>query len=120
MSIKVVIAFSNNLFAEGIGRLLEDMEDVEVADVLKQGKKYPPRKLDSLAPDVIMVDFISLYNAFADVSTTKMKGFLLLDTDCGRDNIVSAILTKRVSGVLMGGATRAQLKDAVHAVASSS
>ncbi len=118
MSIKVVIAFSNNLFAEGISRLLEDMKDVKVVDVLKSGKKCTPQKLESLTPDVIMVDFISLYNAFSDVDTTRMKGFLLLDTDCGRDNIVSAILTKRVSGVLMGGATRSHLKDAVQAVAS--
>lgn len=118
MSINVVIAFSNNLFAEGVSRLIEDMKGVEVVDILRPGKRYPPKKLEVLTPNVIMVDFISLYNAFADVDTTKMKGFLLLDTDCGRDNIVSAILTKRVSGVLMGGATVAQLKDAVQAVAS--
>jgi len=116
MSVKVVIAFSNNLFAEGIKLLLDDIEGVDVVDVLHVGKKYPPKKLELLAPDVVMVDFISLYNAFADVDTTKMKGFLLLDTDCGRDNIVSAILSKRVSGVLMGGATRSHLKDAVQAV----
>lgn len=118
MSINVVIAFSNNLFAEGVSRLIEDMKGVEVVDILRPGKRYPPKKLEALTPNVIMVDFISLYNAFADVDTTKMKGFLLLDTDCGRDNIVSAILTKRVSGVLMGGATVAPLKDAVQAVAS--
>ncbi|MFQ5586846.1 MAG: response regulator transcription factor [Thermodesulfobacteriota bacterium] len=117
MSIRVVVAFSNNLFAEGMCKLLGDMKDVKVVDVLKSGKSYPSQKLESLTPDVIIVDFIALYNAFADVDTTKMKGFLLLDTDCGRDNIVSAILTKRVSGVLMGHATPSHLKDAVRAVA---
>ena len=117
-SIRVVVAISNDLFAEGMCSLLKEQKDVMVVDTLKAGKRYPSQELESLTPDVIIVDFISLYNAFSDIDTTKMKGFLLLDTDCGRDNIVSAILTKRVSGVLMGNATKTHLRDAVRAVAS--
>lgn len=115
MSVKVMVAFSNMLFSEGVCRILKD-DDAITIDVLKSGAACPSEKVKSLNPDVILVDFITLYNAFSDMDTAHSK-FILLNTECGMDNIVSAILTKKINGVLLGDATPDMLKKAVHAVA---
>ncbi len=116
MSIKVLVAFSNSILSEGVRRILEDDRGIKVVDVLKPGTRCTPERLDSIDPDVVLVDFITLYNAFANVDSHR-KGFILLDTDCGRENIVSAILSKGLSGVLLGDATPDLLRKGVKAVA---
>jgi DNA-binding NarL/FixJ family response regulator len=66
------------------------------------------------------VDFTTLYNGLTDLEgldTEKKHPFILLDTNCGKDNIVSAILKKKVSGVLLGDSGSALLKKAIRAVA---
>lgn len=116
--VKVLIAFSNMLFSEGISRILKGDDTIEVVGVLKLRTECASEKLGSLNPDVILVDFITLYNAFPKMDTAKSKAnFILLDTGCGRENIVSAILMKKVSGVLLGDATPDLLQKAIHAVA---
>jgi len=115
MPIKVMVAFSNMLFSDGICRILRD-DDAITIDVLKSGTACPSGTLKSLNPDVILVDFITLYNAFSDMNAANSK-ILLLNTECGMDNIVSAILTKKINGVLLGDASSDMLKKAVHAVA---
>ena len=118
MSINVVVAFSNMLFSEGICKLLENDDEIKIADVLKPGIEQNSVKLDSLSPDVILVDLTTLYNTFANNMDTAKKGrFILFDTDCGRENIVSAILTKKINGVLLGHATPSLLKKSIRAVA---
>jgi len=118
VSINVVVAFSNMLFSEGICKLLENDDEIKIADVLKPGIEQNSVKLDSLSPDVILVDLTTLYNTFANNMDTAKKGrFILFDTDCGRENIVSAILTKKINGVLLGHATPSLLKKSIRAVA---
>jgi DNA-binding NarL/FixJ family response regulator len=116
MSIKVMIAFNNMLFAKGVCNILESFDDMKIVDVLNAGTKCSQERLESLDPDVVLVDFTTLYNAFPEADTTR-TGFVLLDTDCGTDIIVSAILTKKLSGVLLCDATPALLEKAVRAVA---
>ncbi len=116
MGVKVMIAFSNMLFAEGITRLLENDDGIDVVNILKVGTRCNDEAIKNVDPDVILVDFITLYNSFYNVDTSKQR-FLLLDTACGKDNIVSAILTKKLSGVLLGQANTALLKKAIKAVA---
>jgi DNA-binding NarL/FixJ family response regulator len=116
MSIKVIIAFNNMLFAKGVCNLLESDDVIKVVDVLEAGTKCSSEKLESVKPDVVLVDFTTLYNAFSDTDTSK-TGFILLDTDCGRDNIVSAILKKKLKGVLLSDATPTLLKKGIKAVA---
>jgi DNA-binding NarL/FixJ family response regulator len=116
MSINVIIAFNNMLFAKGVCNILENVDDIKIVDVLKAGAKCSQERLESLNPDVVLVDFTTLYNAFPNAEMTR-TGFVLLDTDCGTDIIVSAILTKKLSGVLLSDATPALLTKAVRAVA---
>ena len=116
--VKVLIAFSNMLFSEGISRILKGDDTIEVVGVLKSRTECASEKLGSLNPDVILVDFITLYNAFPEMDTAKSKAnFILLDTFCGRENIISAILVKKVSGVLLDDAMPDLLQKAIHAVA---
>ena len=106
------------LFSEGISRILKGDDTIEVVGVLKSRTECASEKLGSLNPDVILVDFITLYNAFPEMDTAKSKAnFILLDTCCGRENIISAILVKKVSGVLLDDATPGLLQKAIHAVA---
>lgn len=118
MSIKVMIAFSNLLFSDGICKLLDNDNAIKVVDILKPGIECSTEKTESLNPDVILVDLPTLYNAFRNIDTAKRNRFILLDTDCGRDNIVSAFLTKKLNGVLLSHTTPALLKKAIRAVSN--
>jgi DNA-binding NarL/FixJ family response regulator len=115
MAIKIMLAFSNMLFSEGIKGLLANNNDFEVVDILKVGAS-PDKILESSKPDVILVDLITLYNAFPKTEGIDDWNVILMDTCCGEDNIISAVLTKRVSGVLLSEATPALFKKAIKAV----
>lgn len=120
MSIKVMLAFSNTIFSEGISKILEYEKDIAVVKTLRSGSKVTPELWTSLSPDVVLVDLTTLYNGITDLEglgTEKKHPFILLDTNCGKDNIVAAILTKKVSGVLLGDSGSALLKKAIRAVA---
>lgn len=114
MSIRVMVALSNNLFSEGVTRLLEDELDIEV-DYINAGNGFTIEDIDSA--DVVLTDFPTLYGSLLSVDTSCKKGFILLDTDCGKDNIISAIMAKNLSGVLLGNATIPVLKRAIRSVA---
>lgn len=118
MKIRVMLAFSNRIFSEGVGRLIEGENDIEVVEVLEPGAEYPEEKWKALAPDVVLTDFTSLYNSFPEFKSVKELPFILLDTNCGKENIVTAILKKKVSGVLLGDSDHGLLVKAVRVVAS--
>ncbi|OGP18769.1 MAG: hypothetical protein A2054_00990 [Deltaproteobacteria bacterium GWA2_55_10] len=113
--IKVLLAFSNLLFAEGIRKLLEGSEDINVIEVLKPGAD-PSEAIERLRPDCVLVDFTTLFNVFGEPAAQANK-FILIDTSCGEDNIISAVLTKGLKGVLVANSTPLLLKKAVRAVA---
>lgn len=114
MGIRVMVAFSNNLFSEGITRLLEDEQDIE-ADYIRAGSEFTIEDIESA--DVVLTDFPTLYGSFVSIDTSRKNGFILLDTDCGKDNIISAIMAKNLSGVLLGNASLTVLKRAIRSVA---
>ncbi len=121
MSIKLMIAFSNMLFSEGISSLLENEKDITVAKIIDPGSKITAELWSSTAPDVVLVDFTTLYNGLTElegVGADKKHPFILLDTNCGKDNIISAVLKKRVSGVLPGHSDLKHLCKAIKAVAN--
>lgn len=117
MSVRILLAFSNNLFSEGVCRILEDEKSIKVAEVLDAGANCTDEMLKKINPDVILVDFITLYNGFNNVNTSKEK-YILLDTLCGKDNIISTILSKKLSGVLLKDASPRLLKKAIKAVSN--
>lgn len=114
MGIRVMVAFSNNLFSEGVTRILENEIDIE-ADYILAGSGFTIEDIDSA--DVVLTDFPTLYGSFVSFDTSRKNGFILIDTDCGKDNIISAIMAKNLSGVLLGNATSAVLKRAIRSVA---
>lgn len=117
MRIKIILAFSNSLFAEGIGKLLENDPDLEVISIIEPGEACSAAELDKLASGVILCDFTSLYNSLPEAEEAGRKHHvLLLDTFCGRENLVSAVLRKKVSGIIMSKSEPGQLKKAVKAV----
>lgn len=104
------------LFSNGIARILGNDKSIKVKELLKPGNSCSEDMLESINPDVVLVDFTTLYNSFQNPGSISKKKFILIDTDCGRDNIVSAILKKKVSGVLLGDSTPEQLKKAIKSV----
>ena len=117
MVTKVVIALSNMILAKGVARLLEDDPGIEVADILRVGSDYR-RKIRSSRPDIVLVDFLTLFNGFDDTKAIVGTKFILLDTDCGRMNIKAAVLTKSISGVLSVNAEPSYLNKALKEVAA--
>src|SRR3990172_9993393 len=113
--IKVMLAFSNMLFSEGILRLLEGSEDIKVIEIMRPGSD-PAAGIEAARPDVVLVDFTTLFNGFGDLGMDANK-FILVDTSCGEDNIISAVLTKGLKGVLVGSSTPLLLKKAIREVA---
>jgi DNA-binding NarL/FixJ family response regulator len=118
MSIRVMLAFSNRLFSEGIGKVLGDEKDIEIIEVLKPGGEYTLERWKALKPDVVLTDLTSLYNTFPEFKSGSDLPFILLDTNCGKENIVSAILKKKVSGVLLSDSDSVLLSKAIRAVAA--
>lgn len=116
MDINVVVAFSNNIFSEAIKRLLDDdCDDCIRTKTLEAGSLCRPETLETA--QVVLTDFAALYSSFPSLDVSRKNGLILLDTDCGRDNIISAIVSRNLSGVLLGAATPAVLRKAVKAVA---
>jgi DNA-binding NarL/FixJ family response regulator len=115
-----MIAFSNMLLSQGISRLLENEKGITVAKILDPGSKISSELWNSVKPDVVLVDFTTLYNGLTELEefgADKKHPFILLDTNCGKDNIISAVLKKRVSGVLPGHSDLKHLCKAIKAVA---
>lgn len=118
MSIRVVLSFGNALFSAGISKLLEDERDIAV-EILPVDTKCTLDKLESLHPDAILVDFITLFNVFSKTENAKRRiPLILLDTNCGKDNLMSAVMRKKISGVLSEGSSPALMKKAIRAVAN--
>ncbi len=117
MIIRVAIALSNMILANGVARLLEDDPGIEVAGILRVGADYQ-RKVRSFRPDIVLVDFLTLFNGFDDTKSIVGTRFVLLDTSCGKMNIKAAVLTKNISGVLAVNAGPSYLNKALKEVAA--
>ncbi|MBE9536617.1 MAG: response regulator transcription factor [Proteobacteria bacterium] len=116
MSIKVLIVFSNSLFSEGVLRLFEDVGDIEVVGILDVGAS-PGKIIESLKPDVILVDLTALYNVFVDFDETPGINFILFDTCCGEDNIISAVISKEIKGLILANTPPDLLMKSIRSVA---
>ena len=117
MSIKIALAFSNTLFSEGISKLLEQERDFSVIAIIVDRADCDIKKLETRDISIVLTDFMTLYNGFAGAEASGRKiHFLLLDTNCGMENIVSAVLRKKISGVLLSNSSTSHLKKAIRAV----
>lgn len=114
MAIKVLVAFSNRLFSEGVSMLLDADDDIEVTGVLEDDSM----SCELVDADIILVDFTSLYNIFRDPLDWNTFKFILFDTACGEDNITAAIVSRDVKGLILGGSKPDLLAKAIQAVAT--
>lgn len=115
---QVVIAMSNLILSEGIARLVETDTSISVSRILAPGKEYPNEELQTFDSAVVLTDFMTLHNSFPGLDeSAKRPLFILIDTDCGRENLVSAVLRKKISGVLLGDSSPELLIRAIKAVA---
>jgi DNA-binding NarL/FixJ family response regulator len=118
MKKRVILAFSNTLFSEGIRKMLDGDGDLSI-EILKDESEYPYERLETLKPDVILTDFVTLYNSFPELERNNKKfPCILIDTNCGRENLVTAILKKKISGILLNGSGIELLRKAVRSVAN--
>lgn len=118
MSIKVMIAFSNILFSEGVKMLLEGggQEDFRVEGLLQVGGS-PYEMIEVLKPDVILIDLITLYNEFAEPGPKREMKLILFDSGCAPGTVASAVVAKGLKGALAGNTAPHILKRAIRAVA---
>jgi len=114
---QVVVAMSNILLSKGIAKLIEPEKEISVFKILAPGKEYSDAELQSLGPSVVITDFMTLHNSFTGLDeAVKRPFFILVDTDCGRENLVSAVLRKKINGVLLGDSSPELLIKAIKAV----
>lgn len=117
MSIKIVLAFSNLLFSKGIATLLDGERDITISAVLNPNDELYVEQIEALESHIVLTDFTTLYNSFPGLEAAgKRPGFILIDTKCGSENLVAAVLKKKIAGVLMGLSDREMLLKAIRAV----
>lgn len=115
---QVVVAMSNILLSEGIARLVESEKDIAISRILAPGREYSNEEIQSLGSSVVITDFMTLHNSFPGLEEAEKRPlFILIDTDCGRENLVSAVLRKKINGVLLGDSSPELLIKAIKAVA---
>lgn len=114
MRIRVMLAFKSRLLSASISRLLKDDDSVEVTGEAEPGRYSRLKDLD--AADIVLADFPSLEASFGRAAS-KGPAFILIDTDCGHDNLVKAATEGNVMGLLLQNATAGVLKKALRSVA---
>lgn len=118
MAARIAIYLSNDILTEGVSRLLENEAGIDIAGIVKNGED-PYERIFTLNPDVLLVDFTMLYNKFNDpTSRSDLRDLktILIDTCCGEENIINAIVTKGVKGIITSNSTSELLIKAIKAV----
>ena len=116
LPIEVAIAFSNKLFSVGVCKLLENIEEIEILGVIDIGTDALNR-LNKISPQVLLLDFTALYNDFAGLEKNSGINVLLFDTCCGEDNLTHAVVTRKVSGIILNDSSIELLVRAIQSVA---
>jgi len=116
--IEVIVAFSNNLISYGLSTLIGKTSSIVVTEILSCDRSYSANNFMAFKDSIILTDFQTLFNSFpAPQSVDKWPKIILLDTNCGRDIIISAFLKKKVCGVLNVDSTYELLTKAIKKVA---
>lgn len=115
MRINVILAFSNSFFSEVVGHFLASDPELEICAIIEPGHACSQSELEKYPAGVILTDFMALYNSLPEMEDIGAKHHhtLLIDTCCGRENLISAVLRKKVSGILMSKSDSTLLKKAI-------
>jgi DNA-binding NarL/FixJ family response regulator len=125
MSIRIAIWCSNNLFCEGLKKLLENERNIEViaSFTAENGMSADIDKMLSLNPDVILANLSADFNFLQSIpkdslSRSRSKIILIGDRTVRlmNDNQMKALIMKGVVGILPPGADADLMKKALTAV----
>jgi len=115
--IKVISVLSCDIFSYGLASLLNDTHGITVCEILKTGQTFSDEKFNSLSGSIILTDFTCLYNALPSPGTIEpWPKIILLDTNCGRDNITVAIIKKKLHGVINSNSGKDAMIKAIRMV----
>ena len=96
MAIKVVICCWSYLFGEGLRRLLEDDKNIDIIGIFYEGIDL--KDIVKLSPDVILADFNNINpHLFSHCPESKI---VLIDTGVKQGNIIAALVSHNISGVI--------------------
>ena|SRR3972149_930977 len=96
---RVALVFSNLHFSVGIKRLLAD--DNQMTFYVSCGSGAAEiQRIKSFKPDVVLTDFFMLYNKLEPLCNEDGLKIVLFDTQCGENNIIHAVMTKKIRGLI--------------------
>jgi DNA-binding NarL/FixJ family response regulator len=117
MAIKLAIGCHSYLFSEGLRRLLEGEDEINVVRVFNDVTEL--KEVTKLRPDIILAEF----NTFLDfpddfANNTQVRVLLISDKtwDAVRSDQILELITKGVSGFLPPKTNSSLLKKAIKAV----
>ncbi len=114
MAIKVVICCCSYLFGEGLSRLLEDDKNIDVIGIFYEGIDL--KGIVKFSPDVILADFNNINPPlFAQCPDAKI---VLIDTGVKQGNIIAALVSHNISGVISPGTDIRLLKKALKVISN--
>ncbi len=113
MSIKLVICCRSYLFGEGLKRLLENDKNIDIIGLFYEGIDLL-KEIVKLNPDVIIVDFNNINpQLFSQCPESKI---VLIDTGIKQENIIAALVSSHLSGVLSPRINTYLLKKALKVI----
>ncbi|MBE9537067.1 MAG: response regulator transcription factor [Proteobacteria bacterium] len=114
----VALAFGNILFSEGIKRLISEESNGTAIrpSIIDTGSSNPLQGIRAAKPEIILTDFTTLYNQLNLLPEQHGFKIILFDTNCGDSNIVHALVTKGIRGVIRADASPKHLIKALQLV----
>jgi len=125
MALRLAIGCSNNLFGEGLKRLLENERDIQIVGIFNAGEIPMPdlKEILKLEPDVILADYTPDYNTLlsppnSSLDTKDVKIIFIGDKSLRHiaDRQLKELVLRGVVGILPPSADFELLKKALRAV----
>jgi len=117
--IRVLIADDHHLFREGLTRILDDEDDIEVVASLRSGEEALAA-IDSYRPDVVVLD-VNMPGIGGIETARRLRerypdlGILMLTVSEDRETLFNAVQAG-VRGYLLKSSTSDELVDAIYRV----
>ncbi len=117
--IRVLIADDHHLFREGLARILNDEDDIEVMATLRSGEEALAAA-NAYQPDVVVLD-VNMPGMGGIEAARRLRernpalGILMLTVSEDRDTLFRAVQAG-IRGYLLKSSTSSELVDAIHRV----
>lgn len=117
--IRVLLADDHDLFRQGVRRLLEAAEDIDVVGEASNGEQAV-RQVEEFAPDVVLLDIgmpdLSGIDAARIIKTTSPRTGLIILTVHGEEEFLFEAIKAGAMGYLLKDCTAEELLRAVRVV----